>query len=158
MNNVDVLENDILQMYPDVLPELLRDHTTGRNIFWATDDYAELGEGYDFNSEITIESITGEHEGIIKPRVLKSRENQKGRSKKMAEIFTPAWVCNLQINYVDEVWFDCPNKFNVMSEDKRTWKSTTEHITFPEGKTWEDYIRSTRLEITCGEAPYLVSN
>ncbi|MBQ4519467.1 MAG: restriction endonuclease subunit M [Bacteroidaceae bacterium] len=157
MNNVDVLENDILQMYPDVLPELLRDHTTGRNIFWATDDYAELGEGYDFNSEITIEAITGEHEGIIKPRVLKPRENQKGRSKKMAEIFTPAWVCNLQINYVDEVWFDSPNKFNVMSEDKRTWKSTTEPVTFPEGKTWEDYIRSTRLEITCGEAPYIVS-
>lgn len=157
MNKVDILENDILQKYPDVLAELLRDHTTGKNIFWATDDYAELGEGYDFHSEITIEAITGDNEGIIKPRVLKSKENQKGRSKKMAEIFTPSWVCNLQINYVDEEWFGCPGKFNAMSEDKRTWESTKEPVTFPKGKTWEDYICNTRLEITCGEAPYIVS-
>lgn len=157
MNKVDILENDILQKYPDVLAELLRDHTTGHNIFWATNDYEELGEGYDFHSEITIEAITGENEGIIKPRVLKSKENQKGRSKKMAEIFTPSWVCNLQINYVDEEWFGCPGKFNVMSEDKRTWKSTQESVTFPVGKTWKDYIHSNRLEITCGEAPYIVS-
>ena len=157
MNKVDILENDILQRYPDVLAELLHDHTTGRNIFWATNDYAKRGKGYDFKDEITIESITGENEGIIKPRVLKSKENQRGRSKKMAEIFTPAWVCNLQINYVDEEWFECPNKFNVMSEDKRTWKSTTEPIIFPEGKTWKNYVYNTRLEITCGEAPYIVS-
>jgi len=28
---------------------------------------------------------------------------------------------------------------------------------FPEGKTWKDYVRATRMEMTCGEAPYLVS-
>lgn len=157
MNKVDILENDILRKYPDVLAELLRDHTTGRNIFWATNDYEERGKGYDFYSEITIETITGRNEGVIRPRVLKSKENQKGRSKKMAEIFTPSWVCNLQINYVDEEWFGCPDKFNVMGEDKRTWKATQESVTFPEGKTWKDYIHSNRLEITCGEAPYIVS-
>ena len=140
-----------------MLAELLRDHTTGRNIFWATHDYEERGEGYDYHSKITIEAITGENEGLIKPRVMKSQENQKGRSKKMAEIFTPSWVCNLQINYVDEEWFGCPDKFNVMSENKHTWAATTEHITFPDGKTWKDYVHNTRLEITCGEAPYLVS-
>ncbi len=32
-----------------------------------------------------------------------------------------------------------------------------EKIEFPEDKTWQDYIVSTRLEITCGEAPFLVS-
>lgn len=157
MNRVDIIENDILQKYPNVLAELLRDHTTGRNIFWATNDYEERGKDYDFYSEITIETITGKNEGVIKPRVLKSKENQKGRSKKMAEIFTPSWVCNLQINYVDEEWFGCPDKFNVMGEDKRTWKATQESVTFPEGKTWKDYIHSNRLEITCGEAPYIVS-
>ena len=72
MNKVDILENDILQRYPDVLAELLRDHTTGRNIFWATYDYEERGEGYAYDSEITIEAITGENDGVIKPRVLKS--------------------------------------------------------------------------------------
>lgn len=30
-------------------------------------------------------------------------------------------------------------------------------IKFPEGKDWKDYVDSRRLEITCGEAPYLVS-
>src|SRR5690606_26057304 len=27
----------------------------------------------------------------------------------------------------------------------------------PEGKSWKDYVKDTRLEITCGEAPYLIS-
>lgn len=26
-----------------------------------------------------------------------------------------------------------------------------------EGKTWKDYVKSKRLEVACGEAPYLVS-
>ena len=30
-------------------------------------------------------------------------------------------------------------------------------IVFPENKNWKDYVYSKRLEITCGEAPYLVS-
>jgi len=157
MNKVDILENDILQKYPDVLVELLHDHTTGRNIFWATNDYEERGGGYDFHSEITLETITGKNEGVIKPRVLKSKENQTGRSKEMAEVFTPSWICNAQINLVDDDWLGCENVFNIVSEDQRTWEATTKPITFPEGKTWEDYVYSPRLEITCGEAPYLVS-
>ena len=28
---------------------------------------------------------------------------------------------------------------------------------YPEGRTWQQYVDSRRLEITCGEAPYLVS-
>lgn len=157
MFGVDILENQILQEYPGVLEELLRDHTTGGNIFWATNDYEELGRGYEYFSPITLSAITGKNEGVVKPRVLKSKESQKGRTKKMAEIFTPSWVCNLQINCVDEVWFDRLDVFNVTSEDKRTWKSTTAPIIYPEGKTWKDYIYSTRLEITCGEAPYIAS-
>ena len=54
MNKVDILENDILQKHSELLAELLRDHTTGRNIFWATNDYEERGESYAFHSEITI--------------------------------------------------------------------------------------------------------
>ena len=142
MFNVDILENSILHDYPGVLEELLCDHTTEKNIFWATNDYEELGKGYEYSSQITLSAITGENEGVVKPRVLKSKENQKGRTKKMAEIFTPSWVCNLQINCVDEVWFDMPDVFNVTSEDKRTWRSTTAPIAFPEGKTWKDYICS----------------
>lgn len=157
MNKVDILENDILQEYPDVLAELLRDHTTGGNIFWATDDYQYRGHGYEYLSPITIESITGENGDVIKPRVLKSKANQIDRSKEMAEVFTPSWVCNAQNNLVDNVWFGCEDVFNVENEKEHTWKATTGCVIFPEGKTWKDYVRSTRMEITCGEAPYLVS-
>lgn len=36
-------------------------------------------------------------------------------------------------------------------------KTNPDKITFPEGKTWKDYVRDIRLEITCGEAPYIAS-
>ena len=38
---VDILENDILKKYPGVLDILLRDHTTQKNIFWATNNYQQ---------------------------------------------------------------------------------------------------------------------
>ena len=50
-NEVDILENDIRDKYPEVLEILLRDHTTQKNIFWATDNYEHLGNSYKFNSE-----------------------------------------------------------------------------------------------------------
>ena len=58
MNKVDILENDILQRYPDVLAELLRDHTTGRNIFWATKHPEVLsGQGKGTKAKITSKSF-----------------------------------------------------------------------------------------------------
>jgi len=35
LNEVDILENDIREQYPEVLEALLHDHTTHNNIFWA---------------------------------------------------------------------------------------------------------------------------
>ena len=154
---VDVREDDLLALSPQVLSTLLRDHTTGHNIFWATHDYEVLGEGYGFFCPVAPETITGENGMVIRPRVLKSREQQTDRSKDMAEVFTPSWICNAQNNLVDEAWFGRKDVFNVTSEDGKTWKSTTAKVSFPEDKTWKDYVRATRLEITCGEAPYLVS-
>ena len=37
------------------LPVLLQDHTTGKNIIWATDPPPELGVG--FTDEITLEQL-----------------------------------------------------------------------------------------------------
>lgn len=155
-NKADINETVFFEQYPDVFEMLLKDHTTGRNIFWATDSYAHLGKGYQFNDEITTENITGEHGMIIRPRVLKEKEEQKGRTKGMAEVFTPSWICNAQNNLVDNAWFERENVFNHENDD-HTWITNTDKITFSEGKTWHDYVRDTRLEITCGEAPYLVS-
>ena len=39
-----------------------------------------------------------------------------------------------------------------------TWITNNEKILFENGKkTWKAYVDAKRLEITCGEAPYLVS-
>ncbi len=153
----DVREDGLSALPPKVLQTLLRDHTTGKNIFWATQDYEALGPAYDYHSEIRSEQITGDHEMVVMPRVQKSRQNQTDRSKDMAEVFTPSWICNAQNNLVDEAWFGRKDVFNIENTTDHTWQSTSDKIEFPEGKTWKDYVRSTRMEITCGEAPYLVS-
>ena len=114
---VDIRENDLLELSRDVLDALLRDHTTGRNIFWATHDYEALGCGYDYHSEILPELITGDNGMVIRPRVLKSKENQTDRAKDMAEVFTPSWVCNAQNNLVDEAWFGRKDVFNTENSE-----------------------------------------
>ena len=117
-NAVDILENELPT---DVLNLLLRDHTTGRNIFWATHDYEQLGKGYEYHSVLTAKLITDGNEMVVSPRVRKSKEQQTDRSKDMAEVFTPAWVVKKMVDYVDiDVSTRC-------------------------------------LELTCGEAPFLVS-
>ena len=72
-------------------------------------------------------------------------------------MFTPAWICNAQNNLIDEEWFGRKEGlFNSTDpENPQKWINNEEKIEFPEGKTWKDYVADTRLEITCGEAPYL---
>ena len=157
LKTVDISEDTLLQLSGEVLNLLLKDHTTQRNIFWATDSYAIKGEGYAFNDFITIERITSKNGFVIRPRSIKTKREQTERTKDMAEVFTPSWICNTQNNLVDEAWFGRKNVFNVEDNKEHTWESVKASIVFPEGKTWKDYVRSTRMEITCGEAPYLVS-
>lgn len=78
----------------------------------------------------------------------------------MAEVFTPLWICNKQNNLVDNVYFGREGVFNTEVDNHdgtHTWIVNSDTIVFPEGKTWRDYVKENRLEITCGEAPYLVS-
>ena len=42
-------------------------------------------------------------------------------------------------------------------KNKKSWQVVKEKIVFPENKTWQDYVKENRLEISCGEAPYLAS-
>ena len=154
---IDIREDDLLALSAEVLDTLLRDHTTGQNIFWATHDYETLGAEYDYHAPILPILITGERGMVIRPRVLKTKAEQTDRAKDMAEVFTPSWVCNAQNNLIDEAWFERKNVFNVEDTTSHTWQATAGKIEFPEGKAWKDYVRATRMEITCGEAPYLVS-
>ena len=152
---IDILENRVLKETPGLLEVLLKDHTTQQNIFWATDSYAELGDGFRWHDSITVAAITGEHGDVIMPRVMKTRDEQQRRVKQMAEVFTPAWLVNKMNNAADEVWFGRQNVFNVPTEEG--WKPTEEPVMMPTGKSWHDYVLATRLEITCGEAPFLTS-
>jgi len=160
ISRIDILENEILDKYPEILENyLLIDKSTKQNIKWATDNYTHLGEDYYFDKPIKPELITGINGNLIMPRVYKDKVLQQARSKEMAEVFTPSWVCNAQNNLIDNSWFGRENVFNFEKniEGKRTWITSSDKIIFPEGKTWKHYIRDTRLEITCGEAPYIVS-
>lgn len=161
----DIQENLIMDLSPALLSTLLIDRTLSSggqpvNIFWATDNYAERGEGYQYDDKITLEAITGENGNVIVPRAVKSRQQQKKRSRSMAEVFTPSWVCNMMNNSIDEVWFNRKNVFNTEIENPdntHTWVVSPGPIEFPEGKTWRQYVSENRLEITCGEAPFLAS-
>lgn len=150
-------EQFLAECYPHLLDILLADQTTKTNILWATDDYKNYGELYQAQSEISVQSITGKYAGIIAPRTSKSRDLQISRTKGKAEVFTPSWICNEQNNLVDEAWFGRKDVFN-HSKDKN-WISTTTKIEFSKkrSKNWMAYVDERRMEITCGEAPYLVS-
>ncbi len=147
-----------VQRYPiAILETLLTDRTTGCNILWADSEYERLGDGYASDDEITVEKVTGLRSGVIKPRVAKELERQSQRTKARAEVFTPSWLCNRMNNHLDSEWFGRDGAFNVESD--RAWTATEDAVEFPKakGRGWQSYVRSRRLEITCGEAPFICS-
>lgn len=156
-NLVDIKENYIYRLDNELLALLLQDHSSEQNIIWGTDNYAARGLGYQSNDQITISSITGYRGSIIKPRTEKSSKEQIMRIRDKAEVFTPSWVSNRQNNLLDNAWFGFENAFNTETDDD--WIPETRPVPFPtsSGKSWQDYVISLRLEISCGEAPYLTS-
>lgn len=151
----DIKENNILSIDPIVLSILLIDRTSNKNIIWATDNYKNKGIGYGENQTIEINLITGKNGNIIKPRIEKNKKEQQARAREKAEVFTPSWVCNVQNNLIDEAWFGYKDVFNKEINDG--WETIYRKVKFPENKDWKEYIEDTRLEVSCGEAPYIVS-
>ena len=155
----DILESDIPR---DVLDVLLLDRTTGKNILWMTDGYEHLESVFDvkmgIHDEIDADVISRPGNKIIRPRVDKSKEEQRKRVVGKAEVFTPSWICNAMNNLMDAAWFDRKTSpFTI--EGNKSWRATRKPIVFPKKlkKTWIDFITEVRLEITCGEAPFLAS-
>ena len=65
-------------------------------------------------------------------------------------------------NDLDEAWFGRRDVFNteiVADDGANTWTPTSDPIEFPKSKGhgWRAYVEATRLEITCGEAPFVCS-
>lgn len=144
------IQDDILRLQGmGLLEPLLADRTTGRNILWATDAYLEYGSRFARNEPITAALITGEYAGLIRTRARKAFEQQSQRTKARAEVFTPLWVVSQMADYLDEVWFQRKAGIHKQNADG--------HISFNSNKTWQQYVENRRLEITCGEGPFLVS-
>lgn len=159
MRLVDIAEHQYIPRrdFDLVLKQLLLDRATRKNIVWATPGYEALGDEFACSREILPRHLLGEYSSLILPRIAKEAQTQDSRTRQHAEVFTPSWVCNAQNNLVDEQWFGRNGVFN--TEKDKAWEVTPEKVEFPESgmHTWKKYVDAKRLEITCGEAPYLVS-
>ncbi len=137
VSKIDISENT-LRNRGGVLDILLADRTRHKpsrpyNIIWATDSYLKHGKEYAPTKQIKREQVTGLYGKLIQPRAAKSKEEQKYRTKDKAEVFTPLKIVkemNMAIDWASKNW--------PVSEE-----------------TWIDYISERRLEITCGEAPFI---
>lgn len=146
-----------LNAYPvrNLLKLLLKDKTTKQNIIFATSAYSTDGNPIKETDQMTETILRGFNSCEIQPRVLKSQEQQQERTKAKAEVFTPSWICNKMNNHCDEEWFGRTGIFNIELENG--WMVTNSPVPFEHEGDWMKYIDSKRLEITCGEAPYIVS-
>jgi hypothetical protein len=128
--SIDIRE-DYLLKEDHLLEILLQDKTTGSNILWATDSYDSNGHLFAPTANITTDLITGTLGSIIQPRALKSKTEQLYRTRDKAEVFTPLTIVK---------------QMNDACDTKRVTKNN-----------WQEYVGLLKLEITCGEAPFIVS-
>lgn len=127
---IDISEESLAKESADLLKILLKDRTTKKNIVWATHSYELLGKGFAPSDRITPSKVTGNYANLIQPRSEKSKYEQKDRTKIRAEVFTPTWLVAKQNGYVE-------SELGSLS--------------------LEEYVDLRWLEITCGEAPYMVT-
>ncbi len=128
--SIDIREDYLLKK-DNLLEILLQDKTTSSNVLWATDSYDSNGNLFAPTANITTDLITGALGSLIQPRALKSKTEQLYRTRDKAEVFTP-------LNIVKQ-----------MNEACDTQKITKNN--------WQAYVALLKLEITCGEAPFIVS-
>ncbi|WP_267247630.1 Eco57I restriction-modification methylase domain-containing protein [Streptococcus sp. Marseille-Q5986] len=127
---IDISEESLAKESADLLKILLKDRTTKKNIVWATHSYELLGKGFAPSNRINPSKVTGNFANLIQPRSEKSKYEQKDRTKIRAEVFTPTWLVAKQNGYVE-------SELGSLS--------------------LEEYVDLRWLEITCGEAPYMVT-
>ena len=126
--------------------------TTTKNILFMSGSYVEqFGEEFSRTSEITPEKVL---QADLKIHAEKPSNELRRRRKSNAEVFTPAWLVNQMVNACDESWFGRKNVFNV--ELGKGWRENSGDIDFA-GRNWQEYVKLTFLEITCGEAPFIAS-
>ncbi len=144
------IQDDILKLHAlGLLDRLLQDKATKGNILWATDAYSRFGDWYTPGNEIRPQRITGENSDLIKTRARRAMEQRTERTRQHAEVFTPLWIVKMMCDAADAEWFGRKDGF---------WKTDDAgHISFPTKRSWKHYVDARRMEITCGEAPFLVT-
>ena len=130
MTTIDISEETLARESSGLLRTLLKDRTTNKSIVWGTHSYELLGKGFGAHDRITPSRVTGDYANLIQPRSEKSKYEQKDRTKVRAEVFTPTWLVKKQVDAVDQEYQDLD---------------------------LEAYLNLKWLEITCGEAPYMVA-
>lgn len=128
--NIDIKEDCLLRK-GELLEILLKDKTTNKNIIWATDSYEKKGKRFSPLSPMTSDLVTGRYGDLIQPRAAKSKEEQIIRTREKAEVFTPLSIVK---------------KMNEACDTEEVREDN-----------WQEYIALLKLEITCGEAPFIVS-
>ncbi len=134
ISDIDIQEST-LRRKGNLLDTLLIDRTTKKNIIWATDSYLSRGKEFAPKKFITPDLVTGVYDKLIQPRAAKSLQEQRNRTRDKGEVFTPLRIV-------------------------REMNSTIDYVAgknLAPGHTWQDYVVELRLEITCGEAPFIVS-
>ena len=130
-----------------LLKVLLADRTLSRPIRWATDGISALGRGFGRWDAMTPARVRqAVAAGVLRLRAAKSLEERQARVRAHGEVFTPAWICRRMTDLADTPWFregaaDAPETASPLRE----------------GLDWQAYVSLRRLEITCGEAPYLTA-
>ena len=80
----DILEWNVPE---DVLAVLLKDRSTGRNLIWATDDYAARGKGFGANDEMQVAQIVDKDHPVIRSRDIQAEafwcESFESRTKEI---------------------------------------------------------------------------
>ncbi len=75
-NQIDIKENYLYRLDHELLAILLKDRSSGKNIIWATDNYAHKGSGYQRHDCIEVPAIIGYNGNVVRPRVEKSKKEQ----------------------------------------------------------------------------------
>jgi len=133
-SNIDIQESS-LRRIGDLLDILLLDRTTGKNLVWATDSYMRYGKGFTAKSRMKAELVTGAYSKLIQPRAAKSLEEQRQRTRDKGEVFTPLRIVDKMNKEID-------------------WSG---NIRVPDNTNWQEYVKELKLEIACGEGPFIVS-
>lgn len=135
---------------------LLTDRTLNQPIQWATTSYEALGQGYQPTNPLLNDNVgMTDLLTVVLPRASKTDSQRKQRAQSDGEVFTPSWLCNHQNNAIDALWFQTDSPFT--TEKEKDWETVQSPILWQRPNDWHDYVLADRCEITCGEAPYLVS-